>query len=153
MRPPVKPHFSGYTLVELIVVLVVIAMLAVLVLPYSRRIAPAKKDNEPEMLLFLKQQREVAVRTGKTVCILVSKDKLQAVPTGAEYRLHKEETLRMRHPEASPFLAQQTGACFQPDGGMTEADWVLGIDKFFYNIKFSPFSGEIAMTPQSQVQN
>lgn len=150
MRPSAPPFSSGYTLAELLVVLAIIVILAVLVLPYSPHTRRSPQDSQPDMAVFLKQQREASMRTGKTVCILVSQDKLQAVPAGAEYLMRKGETLRMLYPETSRILAQQTGTCFQPDGGMTEANWMLGVNNIDYNIKLSPFSGAIAIIPQSQ---
>jgi len=137
----------GFTLIEMLVVLAVIALSAALVAP--RLMSPLRAPR-PELVLFLEAQRAQAIEKGAQVRVYDSAAGLQSDQTGARFALAKGSKLEMRWPNPSVYQSRQLVAVFYPDGTSIASDFDLvaqgapGFPDRRLRVRISPMQGDIA---------
>jgi len=129
---------AGFTLVELLVVMALIAMIAVLVLP---RFGARPQLSQPQVIGFLEAESAYAVKSGRANQVVLADGALVARAGEARYDFPEESELTVHDPQADAFLPYHRLTTFFPDGTMTAANLLVHSPDNDLEIRLSPFSG------------
>jgi prepilin-type N-terminal cleavage/methylation domain-containing protein len=129
---------AGFTLLELLVVLALVAMIAVLVLP---RFSARPQLTEPEVVGFLQAESAYAVNSGRANQVMLADGALVARDGEARYVFPEGSEITVHDPQADAYLPYRRLTTFYPDGTMTVADLLVRSPGNDFEIRLSPFSG------------
>ena len=129
---------AGFTLLELLVVLALVAMIAVLVLP---RFGARAQLSGPQVIGFLEAESAYAVKSGRANQVVLADGALVARDGEARYDFPEGSQLTVRDPQADAYLPYDRLTTFFPDGTMTTANLLVRSPDNDFDIRLSPFSG------------
>jgi len=134
---------TGYTLVEVLVVLAILAMLAAVVLPRTTRIPVARGL---PLVTALQKEQAKAAQTGRSVRVSFRGNRLLYANDEVEiYKLGEGEKLQIEGAGQEGYLGAVPAVVFHGDGTMTMARWRFARDDGVHLIRFSPFSNRIVV--------
>jgi prepilin-type N-terminal cleavage/methylation domain-containing protein len=137
-----RPAPRGFTLIEVLVTLAIIAMMATLLLP---RLGNPPARAQPDVVKFLDSLRGDAVRTRQAISVELHGEVLRS-STKRELRLAEGESLRSAASREPGYLGGYHVVTFFTDGSSTAGEWLLANDGRSTAIRFSPFATRIAYT-------
>ncbi len=144
---PFYRHNAGFTLLEMLLVLGIVALLTAMIVPSLS--LPAKPP-VPALVAFLQQQQNLALTEGKTRHIYWQPPNIIAEPGGQTIPMDKEIVLEINRPAPTGFLGKQLLAIFYSDGTGIASEFRVVQKKtgyptaILYKIQISPFHSEIA---------
>lgn len=139
LKNRIAPAQRGFTLVEVLVVLAVIALMATLFLP---RMSKSPAQTRPEIVKFLTLQQADAVRTRQPVSVELQ-GRIVRAGNGKEFRLVEGEQLRDARRAEATYLGGYHIVTFFTDGSSTAGEWLLTSGSMTVAIRFSPFASRI----------
>ena len=129
----------GFTLVEVLVTLAIIALMATLFLPRMSK-APARA--EPEIVKFLNAQWSEAIQGRTPVSVELHGQTLRA-SNGKEFRLPEGQSMRPLKAADASYYDGYHIVTFFTDGSSSTGDWLLSSGTIRLAIRFSPFASRI----------
>lgn len=138
---------SGYTLMELLVVMVIIALATAVIAPRLITNSPARsvKNNSMQLVTLYKKGRVLALRTGISQIVLVDTiTKTAWLSDGAKIKFADDINIDTitAEPESDAGLA---GIRFFPDGTSTGGEITLSSDKTSYVISVVWLNAEVRL--------
>ncbi len=129
---------AGFTLLELLVVMALIAMIALLVLP---RFSARPQLAEPQVVGFLEAESAYAVKSGRANQVVLADGALVARDGEARYDFPEGSEFTVHDPQADAYLPYHRLTTFFPDGTMTVGILLVRSPDNDFDIRLSPFSG------------
>lgn len=138
---------SGFTLLEMLLVLAIISFLAAMIIPSLS--LPAKPP-VPGIVAFLQKQQGLAAADGKTRYVFWVAPKIIVEPGDESFDFDKEISLNIDLPPQTGYLGKQLLAVFYGDGTGIASEFAVVQKKtgypasILYKIEISPFHSQIS---------
>lgn len=135
-----RPGSRGFTLFELVIVMVIVGALAALVAP---RLTKLPRAASPDVVAFLESERTKSVETGTTTEIRLDGRTLTSSTTGAKLVLDEGASIHLIHPAANDYMPGVTLTRFYADGTMRATSLRVTSATSAYTVDLSPFAHRI----------
>ena len=143
-----RPGAAGFTLFELLIVLLIMGLITALAVPYFGRLAPRleAKASAREVVSMLREARGLAIRDNREVVVVVDlAERSMALDAGKRLDFAPRLDLRLLTGTAELIDGGSGRIRFYPDGTSTGGRVTVSDDGRDYNVRIDWLTGRVAV--------